>query len=73
MISRLTHITSKNAFIDLNRDLIDAKIRVAIKKSAVYVKLKGNLSHPRIKIDFKSLIKHKAEKKLKNLLKSFIK
>ncbi len=73
MISRLTHITSKNAFIDLNRDLIDAKIRVAIKKSAVYVKLKGSLSHPRIKIDFKNLIKHKAEKKLKNLLKGFIK
>jgi len=73
MISRLTHITSKHAFIDLNRDLIDAKIRVAIKKSAVYVKLKGNLNHPRIKIDFKNLLKHKVEKKLKNLLKGFIK
>ncbi len=73
MVSRLTHITSKNAFIDLNRNFINAKIRVGIKKSAVYVKLKGNISHPRIKIDFKNLIKHKAKKKIKKLLQGIFK
>ncbi len=77
MVSRLTRISSKNAFIDMNRDTIDAKIRIAIKKNAVYVKLKGNLSHPRIKFDFRNLIKNKVEKKVKkkinSLLKNFIK
>ena len=73
MISRLTHITSKNALIDLNKNTIDAKISVGIKKSVVYVKLRGNINHPRIKFDFKNLIRHKAEKKIKKILKGFFK
>ncbi len=73
MISRLTHITSHNALIDLNRNFIDAKIKVAIKKSSVYVKLKGNIKHPRIKIDFRNLIKHKIEKKVKKRVETLIK
>ncbi len=69
MVSRFTHIISKKALIDLNRNWIKAKLEIYIKKKPVYVKLEGNLSHPKIKVNLKGLIKHKIEKKLKEEIK----
>ncbi|WP_022669850.1 hypothetical protein [Hippea alviniae] len=68
MVSKRTRISSKNALIDLNRDYIDAKVKVEIKKKHVYVKLKGNLKHPKIKINASDLIKQQLEKKAGKLL-----
>ncbi len=69
MVSRLTHIVSKNALINLNNNTIDAKLAIEILKKWIYVKLKGNINHPKIKISLKDYLKKKIEKKIKKKLK----
>ena len=68
MESRLTHISSKNALIDLAREYIDAKLRIDIKKRPLYVKLKGNLKSPKVSLDAKGLLKQKVKEKLQKQL-----
>ncbi|AEA34609.1 hypothetical protein [Hippea maritima] len=69
MQSRLTHISSKKALIDLNKNKIDAKLKIDIKNKPVYVTFKGNLNSPKVGINLKALI----EKKIKNKLNKFLK
>ncbi len=68
MQSRLTHITSKNALIDLSKHKIDAKLRIDIKNKPVYVTLKGDLNSPKIRLDVKSLFRNKVKKKINKIL-----
>ena len=65
MNSRLTHISSQNALLDLDKNYVDAKLQIDIKKTPVFVKIKGNINKPKIGIDAKSLIKTKAKEKIK--------
>ena len=83
MQSRLTHITAEKALVDLQKELVDAKLRIEIKNRPVYVKLTGNLKSPKVKVDAKELLKSevkrqlqkklekKAPKELQNILKLF--
>ncbi|WP_187648123.1 hypothetical protein [Nitrosophilus labii] len=64
MKSRLTHITSKNALLDMNKNRVDTKLRIDIRKRPVYVKVKGDINKPKVSIDAKELLKDKLEKKL---------
>lgn len=69
MQSRLTHISTHNAKIDLARQQIDAKLRIEIQKRPVYVKLSGSLTSPNVKVDAKELIKSRAKKEIQKRLK----
>ncbi len=69
MKSRLTHISSKKALVDLAKEYIDAKLRIDIRKKPVIVKIKGKLTSPNVSIDAKSLFKQKAKKELQKRLK----
>ena len=64
MESRLTHITSKDAVVDMKNRKVDAKLRVDIKKKPVYVKIKGDINHPEVKLDVKALFMKKIQKKI---------
>lgn len=68
MQSRLTHITSKNALVDMKDEKVDAKLKIDIKKRPVYVKIKGNIKHPEIKLDIKELFMKKIQKKVNKLV-----
>ena len=68
MRSRLTHITSKNAVVDMKGEKVDAKLKIDIKKEPVYVKIKGNIKHPKIKLDIKELFMKKIQKKVNKLV-----
>ncbi len=68
MKSRLTHISSKKALVDLDREYIDAKLRVEIKKRPVYVKVRGKLKSPNISIDAGSIVKERAKKVIEKKL-----
>jgi hypothetical protein len=69
MDSKLTHITSKRALIDLEKEYINAKLKIYIVKRPLIARIKGNLYSPHIKLDvkefFKSRLKDKSKKKLK--------
>ena len=64
MKSRLTHITSKNAKIDMNKNRVDAKLNIEIKNRPVYVKIRGDINKPKVSVDAKALLREKIEKKL---------
>ena len=68
MVSRLTHITANRAMVDLQKELVDAKLRIEIKDRPVYVKLSGNLKSPKVKIDAKELLKSEVKKQLQKRL-----
>jgi hypothetical protein len=73
MNSKLTHITSKKALIDLEKEYVNAKLKIFIIKRPLIVRIKGNLYSPYIKLDakefFKSKVKDKSKKKLKEVEK----
>lgn len=64
MQSRLTHISSKDAILDLDKNRVDAKLKIDIKKKPVYVKIRGDINKPKVSIDAKSIIKEKAKKEI---------
>lgn len=64
MKSKLTHISSKNALLDMNKNRVDAKLRIDIRKRPVYVKIKGDINKPKVSVDAKELLKDEIEKKL---------
>ena len=68
MKSRLTHISSHKALVDLAKKYVDAKLRIDIKHKPVYVKIKGALDAPKVSLDAKSLFKEKAKKELQKRL-----
>ena len=68
MESRLTHISAKNALVDLEKEYVDAKLRIDIKKRPLYVKLKGNLKSPKVSLDAQGLLKQKVKEKLQKQL-----
>jgi hypothetical protein len=72
MKSRLTHISSKKAFIDLEKEYIDAKLLLEIMKRPIYVKLKGKLTSPHITIDAKEFLKSKVKNRVKKEIKKQI-
>ena len=72
MESRLTHISSKDALLDMNRNFVDAKLQVDIINKPVYVKIKGDINKPKITLDVKSMIKEKAKQKIKEKLEKKI-
>ncbi len=70
MKSRLTEITSKNAYINLNTNKIDMVLLVKIGSKPLKVFVKGSLNKPSVKLDIKGfLIKGGVKKKLKGLIK----
>ncbi len=70
MQSRLTHISSKEAKLDLDKQQVDAKLRIEIQDRPVYVKIAGKLQDPQIKIDVKELIKGRVKKELQKRLQN---
>ncbi|WP_024790285.1 hypothetical protein [Lebetimonas sp. JH292] len=72
MKSRLTHISSKKAFVDLDKEYIDAKLLLEIMKRPIYVKLKGKLTSPSIKIDASKFLKAEIKRKAKEEIKKQI-
>ncbi|MRI59066.1 MAG: hypothetical protein C6H99_06135 [Epsilonproteobacteria bacterium] len=68
MKSRLTHISSKKALLDMNKNYVDAKLRIDIKGKPLYVKIKGRVDSPKVSLDAKSLFKDKAKKELEKKL-----
>jgi hypothetical protein len=72
MKSRLTHISSKKAFIDLEKEYIDAKLLLEIMKRPIYVKLKGKLTSPHITIDAKEFLKSEIKNRVKKEIKKRI-
>ena len=64
MKSRLTHISSKKALLDMNKNYVDAKLRIDIKGKPIYVKIKGRVDSPKVSLDAKSLFKDKAKKEI---------
>ncbi len=69
MKSRLTHITSKRALLDMERNIVDAKLRIDIKGKPLYVKIKGNIQNPKVSLDAKALLQNRAKKELQKRLK----
>ncbi|MRJ02064.1 MAG: hypothetical protein GXO19_04245 [Epsilonproteobacteria bacterium] len=72
MKSRLTHIVSQDALLDLKRNQVYAKLQIDIQGRPVYVKIKGDVQQPKITLDVKSLFKSRVKKELnKRLEKEF--
>ncbi|BAF69625.1 hypothetical protein [Nitratiruptor sp. SB155-2] len=72
MESRLTHISSKDALVDLQKEYVNAKLKVEIKKRPVFVKIKGSLKSPKVSVDAKALLKDQVKQKLQKKLKNKI-
>lgn len=70
MKSRLTHISSHKALMDLAKRYVDAKLRIDIQHKPIYVKIKGAIDGPKVSIDAKSLVKQRAKKELKKRLEN---
>lgn len=64
MKSRLTHITSKDAILDMNKNRVDAKLKIDIKDKPVFVKIRGDINSPKVSVDAGAILKEKIEKKL---------
>jgi hypothetical protein len=73
MKSKLTELDTKNALVDLNKQVVDATIHVKIPKAYLPVIIKGKLTDPKIKIDAKDLMKAKAKEELEKRLPDNIK
>lgn len=89
MKSSLTDIKSKDALVDLNKNLVDAKLDLMVKEYPVPVAVKGDLNSPKVSVDAKKMLQGKAKaeiskkideklgdkvpEKTKGLLKKFFK
>jgi len=72
MKSQLTHISSKKAFVDLEKEYINAKILLEIMKKPIFVKVKGRLISPKIKVDISKFLKTEMKKRIKKEIKKQI-
>lgn len=64
MKSKNTQIESKDAFIDLDKNFIDAKLNTQIKTRGFNVSLKGEMNKPKISLDAKDLLQNELDRKL---------
>ena len=64
MKSKNTQIDMKDSMLDLEKNLIDAKISAMIKDKTFALSLKGDTSMPKISFDAKDLIKDQIEKQI---------
>lgn len=64
MKSKNTQIESKDAFVDLDKNFIDAKLNTQIKTRGFNVSLKGEMNKPKITLDAKDLLQNEIDRKL---------
>ncbi|MDD2896156.1 MAG: hypothetical protein PHG81_09050 [Aliarcobacter sp.] len=64
MKSQNTQITTKDSVLDLEQNLVDAKIDTTIKEKTFAVKVSGDTSNPKISLDAKDLLKEQINKQL---------
>jgi len=69
MKSRLTEIMSKNAYVNLKTNRIDATLNVMIAHKPLKIIVKGDINKPKVSINIKGYIKSRLKKKLKKGLK----
>ncbi len=69
MKSRLTQITSKNAYVNLKANKVNAVLNIMIAKKPLKVYVKGDLNKPKVKLDLNGYIKNKLNKGLKKIIK----
>jgi len=72
MQSRLTHITSKDALVDLEKEYINALLNIEILHKPIFVKIKGNLYSPKISVDLKKYFNKKFKNRVKKKIKKEI-
>ena len=70
MKSSITEISSKRFKIDLNKNTINSKFKIAVKKQSVLANIYGNLKSPKITVDASKLIKSKIKKRLNKIIRS---
>lgn len=64
MKSQNTQLQIKDSILDLEKDLVDAKINTSIKDKTLDINLKGQTSFPQISIDAKDLLKEQINKQI---------
>ena len=64
MKSKNTQIDMKDSMLDLEKNLVDAKISAMIKDKTFALSLKGDTAMPKISFDAKDLIKDQLEKQI---------
>lgn len=64
MKSQNTQLNIKDSLLDLEKNLIDAKINTTIKDKTLDINLKGETSSPQISLDAKDLLKEQINKKI---------
>ena len=64
MKSQNTQLNIKDSILDLEKNLIDAKINTTIKDKTLDINLKGETSSPQISLDAKYLLKEQINKKI---------
>lgn len=62
MQSKNTQIQANDAFLDFDKNLIDAKLNTKIKDNNFVITLKGDMKKPNIGLDTKELLKNEVEK-----------
>ncbi|MRI82866.1 MAG: hypothetical protein C6I00_00410 [Nitratiruptor sp.] len=73
MTSRLTHISSKGALLDLAANRVEARLRIDIQGRPLYVKITGHLPDPKITLDARALLRERAKKEIKKRLEKRLK
>ena len=69
MKSRLTQITSKNAYVNLRTNKVNAMLNIIIAKKPLEVYIEGNLNKPQVRLNLKGYIKGELKNGLKNIIK----
>ena len=64
MKSQNTQLNIKDSILDLEKNLIDAKINTTLKDKTLDINLKGETSSPQISIDAKDLLKEQINKQI---------
>ena len=59
-----TQLNIKDSILDLEKNLIDAKINTTINDKTLDINLKGETSSPQISLDAKDLLKEQINKKI---------
>ena len=64
MKSKNTQIDVKNALLDFEQNIIDAKLDTQINKTNFSVLLNGEISKPNVSLDAKDVFKNEVEKQV---------
>ncbi len=68
MRSRLSHITSKGALLDLRHNRVDARLDLMFKHYPIPIVIQGNMEAPHIGIDVKRMLQHGGKETLKHAI-----